>query len=115
MPKAALLPDLIGVGAQSGSAGQVAATSAYRFSDTQLDIYGIYELQTLERVLRQGKDSDGIRAQIAERIRHKIGWTAEGPGFDADKFLAAFYAAQRTRLERKMLFGVRRKDKNDRG
>jgi hypothetical protein len=65
-------------------------------------------------VLRQEKDNDGVRAQIAERIRRKIGWGEPEPGFDAGQFLAAFYAAQRARLERKMLFGIRRKDKNDR-
>ncbi len=115
MPKAALLPDLIAAGGPGQISGQTAGASDYRFSDGQLDIYGIFELQTLEKVLRQGKDSDGVRAQIAERIRHKIGWPAEVPGFDADRFLAAFYAAQRARLERKMLFGIRRRDKNDRG
>ena len=115
MPKAALLPDLVGASA-AGEAGKPAqpAVAAYRFSDAQLDIYGVYELQTLERVLRQDKDIDGVRAQIAARIRQKIGWVDAGPAFDTDKFLAAFYAAQRARLERKMLFGIRRKDKNDR-
>ena len=121
-PKAVLLPDLIGKAAGPAEpvlSGAPAPTSAisdspYRFSDAQLDIYGIYELQTLERVLRQEKDTDGVRGQIAERIRRKIGWGEPEPGFDTDKFLAAFYAAQRARLERKMLFGIRRKDKNDR-
>ncbi len=119
MPKAALLPDLAGAAASGPAEGQTADQAAgmtgYRFTDAQLDIYGIYELQTLERVLRQDKDVDGVRAQIAQRIRNKIGWTAGGPDFNADRFLTAFYAAQRARLERKMLFGVRRKDKNDRG
>jgi uncharacterized RDD family membrane protein YckC len=115
MPKAALLPDLIGAGVQGQTAAVPASTiSPYRFSDAQLDFYGIYELQTLEKVLRQDKDNDGIKAQIAERIRHKIGWMPDGTPFDADEFLTAFYAAQRARLERKMLFGVRRRDKNDR-
>jgi uncharacterized RDD family membrane protein YckC len=120
-PKAVLLPDLIAratAPATPQAPGMAAsvdlAGTPYRFSDAQLDIYGIFELQTLERVLRQDKDNDGVRAQIAERIRRKIGWGEPEPGFDNDKFLAAFYAAQRARLERKMLFGIRRKDKNDR-
>jgi hypothetical protein len=118
MPKAALLPDLIGASAPAvglGAGPPAAPAPDYRFSNAQLDIYGIYELQTLERVLRQEKDIDGVRAQIAERIRHKINWAGDIGPIDNDKFLAAFYAAQRARLERKMLFGVRRKDKNDRG
>jgi uncharacterized RDD family membrane protein YckC len=125
MPKAALLPDLVGaavapVQASPGAevpktaASAPAAENPYRFSDAQLDFYGIFELQTLEKVLRQDKDNDGVRPQIAERIRRKIGWTGEVPRAETDKFLAAFYAAQRAKLERKMLFGVRRKDKNDR-
>jgi uncharacterized RDD family membrane protein YckC len=120
-PKAVLLPDLIArrpapaaPPAPGAPAPLEVADSPYRFSDAQLDIYGVFELQTLERVLRQEKDNDGVRAQIAERIRRKIGWGEPEPGFDAGQFLAAFYAAQRARLERKMLFGIRRKDKNDR-
>jgi len=120
-PKAVLLPDLIARAAApatppvpGATAPAEAAGTLYRFSDAQLDIYGIFELQTLERVLRQEKDNDGVRGQIAERIRRKIGWGEPDPGFNADQFLAAFYAAQRARLERKMLFGIRRKDKNDR-
>ncbi len=126
MPKAVLLPDLVGPAAAApapaspGAEAPDAAVTApvvenpYRFSDAQLDFYGIFELQTLEKVLRQDKDGDGVRPQIAERIRRKIGWVDEVPPADTDKFLAAFYAAQRARLERKMLFGVRRRDKNDR-
>jgi uncharacterized RDD family membrane protein YckC len=119
-PRAVLLPDLVGKAAGpvepalSGAPAPAIPDSPYRFSDAQLDIYGIYELQTLERVLRQEKDVDGVRVQIAERIRRKIGWGEPEPGFDTDRFLAAFYAAQRARLERKMLFGIRRRDKNDR-
>jgi len=125
MPKAILLPDLVGPvpamptpvspGIEAPAVAAVAVVeNPYRFSDAQLDFYGIFELQTLEKVLRQDKDGDGVRPQIAERIRRKIGWTGEVPPADTDKFLAAFYAAQRARLERKMLFGVRRRDKNDR-
>ena len=46
------------------------------------------------------------------RIRAKIGW--EGPDDIADRtFLNAYYAALRGRLESRMLFGHRRKDKFD--
>ena len=119
MPKAALLPDLVGAAAPAPAASPLlqkpaALENPYRFSDAQLDVYGIFELQTLEKVLRQERDGDGMRGQIAERIRRKIAWTGEVPPAETDKFLAAFYAAQRARLERKMLFGIRRKDKNDR-
>ena len=49
---------------------------------------------------------------VARRIRRKIDWTAESYENDAD-FLAAYYAALRGRLEHRLLFGHRRKDKFD--
>src|SRR5690348_2300943 len=60
MPKAALLPDLVGATAPAPLLQNPAAVeNPYRFSDAQLDVYGIFELQTLEKVLRQEKDGDG--------------------------------------------------------
>jgi hypothetical protein len=61
------------------------------------------------------------RREIAERIRKKIAWTSDGAewNFKYDgivvEFLQSFYVAQRAHLERKMLFGKRRKDKHDKG
>ncbi len=60
------------------------------------------------------------REEIAKRIRAKIGWPEAGQvapetqRIDATVFLEAFYAAQRAHLERRLLFGHRRKDKHDR-
>ena len=82
----------------------------YRFSDEQLDVYGIYELQTLEQVLRDGHAE--TVASVAATIRGKIG--APDEGFDRD-FLAAYYDAMRVKMERGLLFGKRREDKFDRG
>jgi uncharacterized RDD family membrane protein YckC len=113
-PKAALLPDLAETGAQPADSGQ---PSPYRFSTEQLDAYGIFELQTLEQVLRQqGPNAAGVREEVARRIQRKIGWEAPpGAGFDAQAFLRAFYTAQRGRLESQVLLGRRRRDKHDRG
>jgi hypothetical protein len=48
---------------------------------------------------------------VAETIRKRIGWT----GRESDRdFLAAYYAAVRSRLEGEVLFGRRRRDKRDR-
>jgi hypothetical protein len=44
-------------------------------------------------------------------VREKLGW--EGPDVPDDRFLDAFYAALRGRLERRLLFGRRRADKHD--
>lgn len=85
------------------------APDGYAFTEEQLDAYGIYELQTLERVLREG-NFEAI-ATVAWTIRNKIGY---GDIESSDAFLAAYYAALRRRLERKLLFGRRRADKHDR-
>jgi hypothetical protein len=86
------------------------------FSSEQLDAYGIYELQTLEQVLRQqGPNAWSVREEVAKRIQRKINWTPpSGLRVDAQAFLQAFYTAQRARLEAQVLLGKRRKDKHDR-
>jgi uncharacterized RDD family membrane protein YckC len=114
-PKATLLPDLADASAQRPRSEQ--APSAYVFSSEQLDAYGIYELQTLEQVLRQqGPNALSMREAVAERIRRKINWTpTPSLQVDAQAFLQAFYTAQRGRLEAQVLLGKRRKDKHDRG
>jgi uncharacterized RDD family membrane protein YckC len=80
----------------------------YLFTEAQLDVYGIYELQTLEQVLRDGHPE--AIANVAATIRRKIG--AGDEGFDRD-FLVAYYDAMRARMERGLLFGKRREDKFD--
>ncbi len=103
-PDAVLLQDL--AGARPGD--------TIAFTDAQLDVYGIYELQVLEQVLRgkgQAGHEDAVRT-VAAKIREKIAW--EGPSFADAPFLDAFYAALRGRLERRLLFGKRRADKHDR-
>ena len=82
----------------------------YRFTEAQLDVYGIYELQTLEQVLRDDQ-AEAIGA-VAATIRNKIG--APHDGWDRD-FLVAYYDAMRSRMERGLLFGKRREDKFDKG
>lgn len=80
----------------------------YVFTDDQLDAYGIYELQTLETVLRQ--DSAEAMAAVSYTIRNKLGIGE----IDSDAaFLSDYYEALRLRLERKLLFGHRRADKHD--
>jgi uncharacterized RDD family membrane protein YckC len=95
-----------------GSARGVASglTGAeYRFGPAELAVYGEYELQTLERVLRDGQPE--ALAAVHEAICRKIGWNP-GAG-DERAFLEAFYAQLRARLEGGMRFGKRKKDKFD--
>jgi hypothetical protein len=89
---------------------------SYAFSSEQLDAYGIYELQTLEQVLRQeGPNAASVRDEVTKRIQRKINWTPpSGAPVDALAFLQSFYTAQRGRLEAQVLLGRRRKDKHDR-
>jgi len=101
-PKRLLQPDLADT-ERSASTGLV-------FAPAQLDAYGIKELHVLEDVIRTADRK--AMAEVAARIRAKIGW--EGPADIADRtFLNAYYAALRGRLESRLLFGRRRKDKFD--
>lgn len=101
-PRRKLMPDL----ADERPPG----TGGLTFTQAQVDAYGVKELHVLEDVLRR-RDKATLRA-VAERIQGKIGWQGE-PVADGE-FLAAYYAALRHRLESRMLFGHRRRDKFDR-
>jgi uncharacterized RDD family membrane protein YckC len=85
------------------------AAGFYAFTEEQLDAYGAYELQTLEKVLRDSQ-IEAI-ATVSWTIRNKIGF---GDVADDYSFLSVYYQAVRARLERKLLFGKRRIDKHDR-
>ncbi|HEX8484823.1 RDD family protein [Sphingomonas sp.] len=76
------------------------------FSEAALGLYGIYELQTLEEVLRGGR-AEAI-STVAWTIRGKAGLGDDG---DDRGFLEDYYAALCVRLERAMLLGRRREDK----
>jgi uncharacterized RDD family membrane protein YckC len=112
-PKIVLVPDLVeeaAVPRYAPAGGKPAA--AYAFSDVQLGIYGVYELQVLERVLRtnpgEASHAEAVRT-VSEKVREKIRY--DGQVFDDERFLREFYAAQRAHLEQKLLFGQRREDK----
>jgi uncharacterized RDD family membrane protein YckC len=110
-PKLEMVPDLVAEQAQAAQFQRVPA-KGYAFSEKHLAFYGIYELQVLEGVLRQTPGTstyyDAIHT-VAEKIKIKIGY--DQPVHDEDRFLRDFYAAQRSHLEQKMLFGQRREDK----
>jgi uncharacterized RDD family membrane protein YckC len=91
----------------------LAKRTTYAFTPAQLEVYGIYELQALEDVLRdRNPDARRVRKAVADKIVTKIGYAA-GQRLDADRFLADFYAALRAHLESRLLFG-KRKEKKDR-
>lgn len=80
----------------------------YRFDEAELSVYGEYELQMLEQVLRTA-NPDALQT-VAATICAKIGWSA--PVGDEQAFLEAYYTQLRARLERGLRFGRRRADKN---
>jgi uncharacterized RDD family membrane protein YckC len=86
--------------------GVDAAGDAMVFSEAELAVYGIFELQELERVLR-GRDPRAMR-EVADAIRAKIG---RAIAEEDDVFLLSYYRQLKARLERKLLFGKRREDK----
>ncbi len=100
------------------SAGKAAATNVsattganYRFGEAELAIYGEFELQTLERVLRE--DREEAIVAVHEAICRKIGWNP-GAG-DERAFLQAYYTQLRGRLEAGMRLGRRKADKHTAG
>lgn len=94
------------------SAGEARAVSpatgaTYRFGEAELSVYGEYELQTLERVLRDNRHEALVA--VHETICQKIGWHP-GAG-DERAFLEAYYTQLRARLESGMRMGRRKADK----
>jgi hypothetical protein len=82
---------------------------AFAFTGAQLDAYGVYELETLEGVLRRSDTK--ARLTVAQAIIDKIGWSTDVT--DIDGFLTAYYTQLRTHLEKRLLLGKRRADKHD--
>lgn len=104
-PKPRLLPDL---STQAQAAG-------YLFEPQHLDIYGRYELQTLEAVLRdppRTPEAQQRQSEIAQTIRRRIAYDEAVPPARELEFLTAFYRQQRAYLESRNLFGDARADKH---
>jgi hypothetical protein len=93
---------------QTAASGTSQTTGAsYKFGEAELAIYGEFELQTLERVLRE--DRPDALVAVHEAICRKIGWNP-GAG-DERAFLEAYYTQLRARLESGMRLGKRKADK----
>lgn len=107
-PKAQLLSDVSEVGEKRRQ-----QAARYSFTREQLDVYGEYELQVLEEVLRaEGPGRTDTLDAVAERIQRKIGWPRRLPSRENLVFLQAFYDALRAHREQRMLFGKRKEDKH---
>lgn len=89
----------------------VPTVAGFTFTADQLDAYGVYELETLEGVLRRSEAA--AKLTVAQAIIDKIGWPVEVT--DIDGFLTAYYTQLRASLEKRLLLGKRRADKFDLG
>ncbi|MEM9168632.1 MAG: RDD family protein [Pseudomonadota bacterium] len=105
-PRRLLQPDMAEIGAAPDPAAVDVA-----FTTRELDTYGQHELHVLEDVLRAGHPE--TIETVAARIRGKIGRPEKAPADDDLAFLKSYYAALRGRLEKRLLFGRRRRDKHD--
>lgn len=83
--------------------------NAFTFTREQLDAYGVYELETLEGILRRADPA--ARLTVAQAIIDKIDWPTDVT--DIDGFLIAYYTQMRVHLEKRLLLGKRRVDKHD--
>jgi uncharacterized RDD family membrane protein YckC len=87
----------------------VVTSPEHKFSRDQLNAYGVYELETLEGVLR--RSDAAAKLTVAQAIIDKIGWASDV--HNVDGFLTAYYTQLRTHLEGRLLMGKRRADKHD--
>ena len=109
-PQTLLLEDLGGKAAKRN----LQEGNVFEFTSEQLTVYGIYELQVLEDLLRQRRVYATRDAMVAvtRKICRKIGWTQPVARKDVERFLTEFYAAMRAHQEQRLLFGKRKKDKH---
>ena len=78
-----------------------------------LDVYGKYELQTLEDVLRDSTKTSNHQeiVQIVKTITRRIRYPDTVKSGQERLFLNEFYRAQREHLESLKLFGTLRENK----
>lgn len=103
-PRTALRKDLLAAPARA---------EELAFTRAQLAMYGVYELQVLEELLRKDSPRADALASVAESVRRKIAWTPSGAEPEPRAFLEAFYRAQRARLERDLVLGKARERKRE--
>ena len=94
--KAGLSADLVGASYQAGRT----------FPPAALKLYGVYELQTLEDVLRN-ENPEAVQT-VARTIRAKAALPDDGDDYG---FLSDYYAALCAHLERGLMVGRRRESK----
>ncbi|PNU04146.1 RDD family protein [Novosphingobium guangzhouense] len=93
---------------EAGSGSGAAERFQFRFEEHELAVYGEFELQALERVLREDRTDavETVYQTIAEKIGRNDGWGTER------RFLSDYYTQLRARLEAGMRMGRRKADKH---
>lgn len=108
-PRSALVRDLAAAVPPRG--GNPEPDAGFHFTREQLSIYGEHELSVLEDLLRRARLAGGAQATaaVADAICRRIGWADRAAlGDRPERFLQAFYRAQRQHLEQQLLLGRRR-------
>ncbi len=106
-PKITLLEDV-----SQNMHDNTADEATYIFTAEQLGVYGVYELQTLEELMRDTTNTNNEKRQTAGRaIIKKIKWPDSVPNHEIDAFLSAYYNALRKHLEGGLLMGKRKENK----
>jgi len=107
-PKAVLMPDL------TEAATGTAKSARFNFDPSHLGIYGRYELQVLEQILREPPKTPEARTRITEVVKTilaKIDYPEHVAHAEEWDFLLEFYRQQREYLESRHLFGDSRENK----
>jgi uncharacterized RDD family membrane protein YckC len=109
MPRRALLTDL--------ASRERPGEPGYTFTPEQLAVYGAFELQVLEELLRKKHtpDTDRVLSGVCLKICRKIGMKEDIPPQNVRTFLNDFYSAERGALEQGQRFGYYKDDKNTPG
>jgi uncharacterized RDD family membrane protein YckC len=105
-PKAVLMPDL--------AAQKMNSDTGFVFDVSHLNIYGRYELQALEGILRERpktREATERVSDVVKTIRRKIDYVEPLLPNDHWAFLTDFYRQQREYLESRQLFGDARENK----
>jgi uncharacterized RDD family membrane protein YckC len=89
----------------------------YSFTPEQMAVYGAFELQVLEELLRRPQTTESARllSNVCRKICRKIGIEETIPPQNVRRFLNDFYSAERAFLERRQLFGHFKDDKHSPG
>ena len=111
LPDGRLTSDLLArPAARRGDGGE---SAEYSFTLAQLGIYGVYELEVLEDLLRStAKDRHKTFELVSRKILRKLKAEKLFQVSDPEQFLRQFYRAQRAHLEQKLLLGQRKASKN---